>query len=202
VPNLFRAEQQGLPGLIDRLKGLTKESYPHDEIFGEYCHLGVYIACPVDMAFEYVSNVYALEEFTFSLREFRHVGGGLYKGIDKIAGGTGETYIYLRSDVYPDCRVVDHTCAWDQGGELWMRYHLRFLDAMATIRRAGTIMLWTNCKHPYYDRKTTDVPEYISEPRSRTDRAWVGDVWPQFDAIHRIESGNLKAILEHRFAQI
>lgn len=202
VPELFRSEEHGLGDLIPRIKALTKETYSHDEIFGQFCQLGIHIDCPVDMAFEYLANVYSLEEFTFSLREFRHVGGGLYRGIDKIAGGSGETVIYLRSDAYPETRVVDHTCAWDQGGELWMRYHFRFLDAMPTIRKAGAIMLWTNCKHPYYDRNVTDIPDYISEPRSRTDRAWVGDIWPQFDAIHKIEAGNLKAILEHRFAQI
>jgi hypothetical protein len=202
VPSLFRSEEQGLPELIERLKGLTKESYTHDEMFGEYCHLGIHIRCPVDMTFEYLANVYCLEEFTFSLRDFRHVGGGLYRGIDVIAGGSPDTVIYLRSDAYPDSRVVDHTCAWDQGGELWMRYHFRLLDAMPTIREPGTVLLWSNCKHPYYDRKVTDVPDYIAEPRNRTDRVWVGDVWDQFDAIHHIEAGNLKAILEHRFAQI
>jgi hypothetical protein len=31
---------------------------------------------------------------------------------------------------------------------------------------------------------------------------WVGDIWPNFDAIHRIEAGNLKAILEYRFSQM
>jgi predicted NAD/FAD-dependent oxidoreductase len=108
----------------------------------------------------------------------------------------------MRSEAYPDCRVVDHVCAWDQGSELWMRYHFRFLDAMTTIRKAGTIMTWTNVKHAYYDRSVTDVPDYIAVHRSREDRPWVGDIWPQFDAIHKLEAGNLKAILEHRFGNI
>ena len=79
-----------------------------------------------------------------------------------------------------------------------MRYHFRFLDAMPALRKPGTVMLWTNCKHPYYDRSVTDVPEYISGGRSRTDRKWVG-IWLYFDAIHHIEAANLKTILEYRF---
>jgi hypothetical protein len=150
------------------------------------------------MAFEYAANVYCLEEFTFSLRNFHYIGGGLYRGADALAK---DTSIYMRVDAYPDCRVVDHLCAWDQGEELWMRYHFRFLDAMPTIRRAGTMLLWSNCKHPYYDRKVEDVPAYIAEPRARTDRPWVGDIWPSFYAIHNIEAANFKKILEYRFAR-
>jgi hypothetical protein len=41
---------------------------------------------------------------------------------------------------------------------------------------------------------------YISQPRSRTDRIWVGDVWPSFYDMRNVEADNLKKILEHRFA--
>ncbi len=114
-----------------RLSDYTKTSYSPEEIFGQYCHTAEYIRCPVDMAFEYASNVYSLEEFTFRVRDFHYVGGGLYKGIHVLAK---DTSIYMHVDAYPDSRVVDHVCAWDQGDELWMRYHFRFLDAMP---RAG-----------------------------------------------------------------
>jgi len=197
IPGVFTTEQNGLEELKAKLGEHSKPNYTREEIFGEYCHTAVYVGCPVDMAFEYAANVYCLEEFTFSLRGFSYIGGGLYKGRDAL---TKDTSIYMRVDAYPDSRVVDHLCAWDQGEELWMRYHFRFLDAMPTIRRAGTIVLWSNCKHPYYDRNVTDVPAYISGPRSRTDRIWVGDVWSSFYAIHNIEAGNFKTILEYRFA--
>ncbi len=197
VPDLFTSEDNGLDQLKAKLREHTKQSYSHDEIFGQFCHTAEYIHCPVDMAFEYAANVYCLEEFTFSLRNFHHIGGGLYKGTEALAR---DTYIYMKVDAYPDSRVVDHLCAWDQGDEMWMRYHFRFLDAMPTLRRPGTVVLWTNCKHVYYDRKVTDVPAYITEPRQRTDRVWVGDIWPSFHAIHQIELANMKKILEHRFA--
>jgi len=197
IPGLYTCEEHDIPDVMAKLEEMTKETYSHEEIFGNYSHLGEYIHCPVDMAFEYAANIYSLEEWTFSLRSLKHVGGGLYKGIEYLAK---DTSIYVRSEAYRDCRVVDYPCAWDQGDELWMRYHFRFVDAMPTLRKPGTVMLWTNCKHPYYDRSVTNVPNYISDARERTDRNWVGDIWPYFDAIHRIEAMNLKAILEYRFA--
>jgi hypothetical protein len=196
IPELFTSESHGLEELLARLGEYTRSSYSPEEIFGQYCHTAEYIRCPVDMAFEYASNVYSIEEFTFSVRDFHYVGGGLYKGIDVLAKNTS---IYMRVDAYPDSRVVDHLCAWDQGDELWMRYHFRFLDAMPTIREPGTIVFWSNVRHPYYERSLADVPAYISEPRAREDRVWVGDVWPSFYAIHKIEAANMKKILEHRF---
>ncbi len=192
IPNLVTYDNPG-----NEPSQITKPSYTHEEVFGQYCHTNEYIRCPPDMAFEYASNAYCLEEFTFSLRDFHHVGGGIYKGSDALGSNT---HLYIRIDSYPDCRVVDHFCAWDQGEELWMRYHFRFLDAMPTIRRAGTIAIWTNCRHPYYDKSLADVPGYISEGRARTDRPWVGDLWPQFHEFHTIELGNFKRILEYRFA--
>ena len=197
IPDLFTSEKQGLDELKVKLREYTKPSYSGEEVFGQFCHTAEFIGCPVDMAYEYAANVYCLEEFTFSLRNFNYIGGGLYKGTEALAK---DTVIYMRVDAYPDSRVVDHLCAWDQGEELWMRYHFRFLDAMPTLRRPGTIVLWSNCKHPYYDRSVTEVPAYIAEPRDRTDRLWVGDIWPNFYAIHKIEAANLKKILEYRFA--
>ncbi|HUL68082.1 MAG TPA: hypothetical protein VLW55_26035 [Burkholderiaceae bacterium] len=198
IPGLFNAERNGLEELKAKLREQSKPAYSSEEIFGAFCHTGEYIRCPVDAAFAYMSNVYCLEEFTFSLRNFEPVEGGLYKGSDALAK---DTSIYMRVDAYPDSRVIDHFCAWDQGEELWMRYHFRFLDAMPTVRRPGTIVLWSNCRHPYYDRSVTDIPTYISEPRARTDRLWVGDVWPSFYAIHNIEAANLKTVLEYRFGR-
>ena len=198
IPGLYRSDDHGIPEVSAKMTQMTKTEYPHEEVFGQYCHLGEYIHCPVDMAFEYAANVYSLKEWTFSIRGLSHLGGGLYKGVENLAP---DTCIYIRSEAYPDSRVVDYPCAWDQGDELWMRYYFRFIDAMPTLRKPGTVVLWTNCKHPYYDRATENLPKYIAEPRSRTDRPWVGDIWGQFDAIHRIEMGNLKRILEYRYSE-
>lgn len=197
IPELYSSEDHGIPDVLAKMQSLTKDTYTHQEIFGTFCHLGEYIAVPLDIVFEYAANVYSLEEWTFSLRQCEHIGGGLYKGKEMLGN---ETYIYIRSNAYPDSGVVDYLCAWDQGDELWMRYYFRFIDAMPTIGKAGTIVLWTNCKHPYYDKNTTHpIPAYIKEQIDRTDRTWVGDMWNGFDAIHQIEMNNLKRILEYRY---
>ncbi|MBW4450025.1 MAG: hypothetical protein KME38_25120 [Spirirestis rafaelensis WJT71-NPBG6] len=197
IPNVCVCEDVDIPGVMEKLKDVTKQSYPQEEIFGTYCTVCEYIQCPVDMAFEYAANIYSMEEWTYSVRQLKHIGGGLYKGLDFLGDNT---YIYIRAEAYPDSKVVDFPCAWDQGQELWMRYHYRFLDAMPTLRKPGTIMLWTNCKHPYYERNVADVPSYISESRNRTDREWIGDFWPYFYPGHQLEARNMKAILEYRFA--
>jgi hypothetical protein len=197
IPGVYVCEDHSIPDAMAKLNEITKETYSHEEIYGSYCTVCEYIQCPIDMAFNYAANIYSLEEWTFSTRDLQHLGDGLYKGVDYLAENTS---IYIRAEAYPDSKVVDYPCAWDQGEELWMRYHLRFIDAMPTLRKPGTVMFWSNCKHPYYERNVTDVPDYISKNRERSDRIWVGDFWQHFYAGHLLEARNMKAILEYRFA--
>jgi hypothetical protein len=196
---LVRCENTSMEDCYKIMLDLTKDLYPHEEIFGEYCSLGQYVDVPFDVLVDYAADVRSLQEWTFSIRDLRHVGGGLYRGREAIQPNTE---IFIRAETLrgPELATVVYPCAWDQGYELWMRYYLTYIDATRTLRRPGTVILWTNCKHPYYDRSVTDVPDYIAEGRARTDRYWVGDIWPNFDAIHRIEIRNLKIIAENRFA--
>ncbi|MBA2653142.1 MAG: hypothetical protein H0U73_12895 [Tatlockia sp.] len=198
VPGLINNENHNQKQIEERMKKMTKESYSLEEVYGQYCQLGEYIAVPAEIAFEYCANIYSLGEWTFSMRNFEHIGGGLYRSEERLGKNT---YVFTRVEAYPDCGVVDYLCAWDQAQELWMRYFFRILDSMPILKKAGCVILWTNCKHPYYDRKTKNLPEYIEKGFERTDRSWVGDFWLQFDAIHRIEMNNLKKILEYRFKQ-
>lgn len=198
IDGLIRTENVSGQECFELMTKLTKPSYSHEEIFGEYCSLGKYINVPYDVVYEYAANVHSLEEWTYSVRDLKHVGGGLYRGREAIQPNTE---IYIRSDCLKgaDHGVVFYPCAWDQGYELWMRYYFLVIDATRTLKRPGTVIVWTNCKHPYYDRATTQVPDYIAAGRARTDRYWVGDIWANFDAIHRIEAENLKRICEYRF---
>ncbi len=198
VPGRYVSEDHSLDEVKILLGEMTKETYSLDEVYGEFCNLNEYIHCPLDVVFDYAANIYSLEEWSYSLRQLNHIGGKLYKGREALAH---DTDIYVTLDAYPETGIVDYLCAWDQGDELWMRYYFRFVDAMLTIKKPGTIVLWTNCKHPYYDRSITDnVPQSIAKMRERTDRDWVGDFWLQFYAIHKIELTNLKKILEYRYA--
>jgi hypothetical protein len=73
-----------------------------------------------------------------------------------------------------------------------MIYLKRVIPAELVLGRPGSVVIWTNCHHPYYD--ANPFPELNHDP----EREWVGDWWPLFYAGHTIELANLKAILEHR----
>lgn len=179
-------------------KSMAQETYTHEEIFDRFCSLSEHINVPYDIVFEYCANVRSLEEWTYSIRDLQHLGGGLYRGIEQVQPNT-DIFIRAEAQKGPEHGTVLYPCAWDQGHELWMRYYLTIVDSTKALNEPGTIVMWTNCRHPYYDRSTVNVPDYIAEGRARTDRLWVGDIWPLFHAGHSIEMGNLKKILEHRF---
>ena len=90
--------------------------------------------------------------------------------------------------------TVDYHCAWDQGEKLWMIYLMRVIDAQVVFNKPGSVVLWTNCRHPYYN----DNPYPEAAPEDR--KVWVGDMWPFFYAGHLVEMQNLKGILEYRHA--
>lgn len=196
IKGLFRVEDYGKERIEERLDRDTKEKYGHDELFGLWCNVNDFIDVPVDFAWEYVRNVFSLEEWTYSLRNLRHIGSGIYKGHDILFA---ETEIFVRTESFTDARAVDFLCAWDQKEELWMRYYFRFIDAKPTLNRPGTILTWLNCRHPYYDRSFKNAPSWLKDAQNRKDRPWVGDYWHYFHAAHKIEAENLRYVLEHRY---
>lgn len=180
----------------DDMQGFCMEAthavYPHDQIYGKYCTLEEYIDCPPADVFKYLSDTYNLAEWTYSMRNFGEMDEtGLVKSIDRIGG---ETEIYTRTTVNAEAMTVDYHCAWDQGDKLWMIYLMRVIDAQVVLNKPGSVVLWTNCRHPYYD--ANPFPEAAPEDR----KVWVGDMWPFFYAGHFVEMQNLKGILEHRHA--
>ena len=195
IKGLHRAEQYSLDESAARCERETKEKYSHEEIFGKWCNVNAFIDVPVDFAFAYVANIFSLEEWTYNVRDLKHLTNGVYKG----RALHTNTEFFVRSEVFKDARVVDYQCACDQKEELWMRYNFRFLDAEPSIKRPGTILTWLNSKHPYYDRQSKNLPGWLKDAQNRTDRPWVGDHWPYFYAAHKIEADNLRFILEHRY---
>jgi len=196
IPGLITNENHDLEAITRLMADMTLELYPHEDIFGQFCQLAAFIECPPEMAYEYCANVHSLNEWTFSMRNFEYVGGDVWRSEERLGK---QTFVYTKVNACPDAAVVDYLCAWDQALELWMRYYFRFIDAKDCLNKAGTVVLWTNCRHPYYDRNTPNLPDYIQKGHDQTNRAWVGDFWHQFDAIHKIEMNNLKRILEFRF---
>ncbi|MDO9234779.1 MAG: hypothetical protein Q7U28_01940 [Aquabacterium sp.] len=178
----------------DAMKGLcmdlTHAVYPHDEVYGQYCTLEEYIDCPPEKVYEYLAHTSSLLEWTYSLRDMQATDKpNLYVFKDKV----GEhTVCYCETKVNAEAMTVDYHCAWDQGEHLWMIYLMRVVPAQLVLNKPGSMVIWTNCRHPFYDQNP--FPE--TAPPSRP--VWVGDLWPMFYAGHWVEMQNLKHILEHR----
>ena len=188
IPGLIRCEEFTREALGEHVTELTHTVYPHDQVYGEYCTVHAHIDCPADDVFAYMSDPYSLVEWTYSVRELRSSGrDGLLVGVD----GVG-TPIYCRTVSNRAALTVDYHCAWDQGDELWMIYLNRIVPAETVLKRTGSVVIWSNCRHPYYGRNP--FPQLSADPR----RPWVGELWPLFYAGHTIELRNLKNILEHR----
>jgi hypothetical protein len=190
IPNVRRIENFPKDDMNALAMELTHAVYPHDEIYDRYCTLEEHIDCPPDDVFDYLADVNCLAEWTYSLRDFAATEKpGVSVSYDKIGG---QTRIFTRVAANREARTVDYHCAWDQGEELWMIYLMRVVPAEVVLKRPGSVVLWTNCHHPYYDKN----PHPKLAPADR--KVWVGDLWPFFYAGHHVEFQNLKAILEYR----
>jgi len=176
------------PILVDRMRSV----YPHQQIYGDFCPVQSYVNAPPDELYDWLSDTRSLEEWTYSLRGFRETDeSGLWVARDMLGA---DTEIYTRTVAHPDARTVDYHCAWDQGKHLWMIYLMRVVDAQTVLNRPGSVVLWVNCHHPFYDENP--YPETAPPDRP----VWVGDLWDTFGAGHQMELENLKAIAEHRHA--
>lgn len=174
---------------------MMRSVYPHEQVFGEYCTVNDYIACPPDELFDYLADTRSLEEWTYSLRGFSTTEEpGLWVARDRLGEGGGGpgSAIYTRTVANRDAKTVDYHCAWDQGKHLWMIYLMRIVDAQVVFDKPGSVVLWTNCHHPFYDKNP--YPE--TAPPGRP--VWVGDFWDMFGPGHLLELKNLKAIAEYR----
>lgn len=192
IPNLSRIENTSKDEMGGIAAEITHAVYPHDKLYGEYCPVHSYINCPVDKVFEYMSNPFCLEEWTYSMREFEQVDDkGLILGRDKIGDNTK---IYFKVEANKEAGIVDYHCAWDQSEDLWMIYLNRIVDADLVLNKPGSVVFWQNCKHPYYN----DNPYKDKAPEGRP---WVGNFWDMFYAGHKIELENLKNILEYRHSR-
>ncbi|HVJ88765.1 MAG TPA: hypothetical protein VM580_03110 [Labilithrix sp.] len=190
IPNVRRFENFPKDEMQAHAMELTHAVYPHDEIYGQYCTLEEYIDCPPADVFRYLADVYTLEEWTYSLRDFEPTGReNEVVSYDKIGG---KTRIYSKAIAHAEAMTVDYHCAWDQGEKLWMIYLMRVIPAQLVLDKPGSVVLWTNCRHPFYDKNP--FPEKAPADR----KVWVGDLWPFFYAGHHVELQNLKHILEYR----
>jgi hypothetical protein len=192
IPNLRRIENFTKEQMTAYAMELTHAVYPHEDVYGRYCTIEEHIDAPPEEVFEYLADPYTLAEWTFSLRDFGEPdANGVIMSVDRIGGATK---IFTKTIANRSAMTVDYHCAWDQGDKLWMIYLMRVVPAPVVLDRPGSVVLWTNCRHPFYDKNP--FPE--AAPAGR--KVWVGDLWPFFYAGHWVEMQNLKNILEHRHA--
>jgi hypothetical protein len=188
IAGLIRCETHDRNALGEEITELTHSVYSHDSVYGQFCTIHRHIDCPPAQVHAYLADPYSLMEWTYSVRELHPTEErDLFVGVDARA-----TPIYVRTRTCAEAMTVDYHCAWDQGHKLWMIYLLRVVSAELVLDRPGSVVTWTNCHHPYYDKNP--FPELNHDPQ----RDWVGDWWPLFYAGHTIELANLQAILEHR----
>jgi hypothetical protein len=191
IEGLVRCEDFDREALGEQITEMTHTVYRHEQVYGPFITIHAHVDCPPKKVFDYMANPYSLLEWTYSVRELRPTGApGLLVGVD-----SGRTPIYCRTVTNEDALTVDYHCAWDQGDELWMIYLNRIIPAETVLKQRGSVIVWTNCRHPYYAKNP--FPELGSDPK----REWVGDWWPLFYAGHSIELENLKRILEFRHAR-
>lgn len=192
IPGLLRLENAPPPVAMNYIQNAQHETYTHQERYGQYVSFEEYINAPPDQVFNYMADTRCLEEYTYSVREMNPTGKpGLWVGWDRLSTNTK---IYIRTIANRDALTVDYHCAWDQGDDLWMIYLYRIVPAELVLKKPGSVILWTNCKHPYYDQNP--YPEKVPSP----DRPWVGAFWGMFHGGHKLELDNLKTICEYRHA--
>ncbi len=192
IDGVIRVETMPREKATPIIMEMMRSVYPHDEVFGTYCTVNDYIDCPPDDLFDYMSDSRCLEEWTYSLRGFAPTEEpGLWVAYDKLGGDKGSP-IFTRTVANKEARTVDYHCAWDQGKHLWMIYLIRIVDAQLVFDKPGSVVLWTNCHHPFYDKNP--YPETAPPQRP----VWVGDFWDMFGPGHLLEMKNLKAIAEYR----
>ncbi|HEY7051354.1 MAG TPA: SRPBCC family protein [Mycobacterium sp.] len=197
VEGLIRVETTPKEAATPMIMEGMRSVYPHDVVFGEYCTVNGYIDCPPDELFDYMADTRSLEEWTYSLRGFEPTEQpGLWIAHDKLGSPDGKrsgSPIFTRTVANALARTVDYHCAWDQGTHLWMIYLMRVVDAQLVFDKPGSVVLWTNCHHPFYDKN----PYPDTAPPQRP--VWVGDFWDMFGPGHLLELNNLKAIAEYRY---
>ncbi len=163
--------------------------YPHDQVFGRFCTVSDTSTARPTSSTTTCRTPAAWRNGPTACGFVPTEEDGLWLAYDRLGS---ETEIYTRTVTNPQERTVDSHCARDQGTHLWMVYLMRVVDAQVVLNKPGSVVLWTNCHHPFYDHNP--YPE--AAPPARP--VWVGDFWDMFGAGHQLELQNLKAIAEYR----
>ena len=151
-------KEKATPIILEMMRSV----YPHDEVFGEFCTVNDYIDCPPDELFDYMAEPAAWRSGrTACVASHPPNSPDCGWRTTGWAPGAGPgSAIYTRTHANRQALTVDYHCAWDQGKHLWMIYLMRIVDAQVVFDKPGSVVLWTNCHHPFYDRTPTRKPHH------------------------------------------
>lgn len=173
---------------VDLMQGFVKpgriERLGWDEAHSEFVNVhGFAENVPIEKAWDYISDIRTLEEWTMSVRNIRPMpdlnGRKRYQSEDILAPG-GE--IYFLENKIPESRTVE----WWVGHhpeDIWMYYCMRVLDGELIMGRPGSVVTWVNFAHANFQRHEMLAKGFRLMPIA-----------------HGIERDNLMKILVHRFA--
>ena len=151
IEGLIRIETSPKEKATPIVMEMMRSVYPHDEVFGVLPWYDYRLSARRALR---LHDRHCLEEWTYSLRGFtpterrRAVAGPRPARRGPRWPGSA-----IRTITNREALTVDYHCAWDQGKHLWMIYLMRIVDAQVVFDKPGSVVLWTNCHHPFYDRK-------------------------------------------------
>lgn len=159
----------------------TKETYTHEELFSQAIPvITIFEGVPVEKAFAYIAEIRNLSAWTMSLRDLQPFRGDIYAARED-ASPTGK--VYIRSIADERTGTIEWQCNHSDPDDLWMVYKCMVVDANQVLGRPGSAFIWVVFVH-----------EYV-----KSDPALAMGYKAMYTA-HSIEAGNLKMILESRYA--
>ncbi|HWH69314.1 MAG TPA: hypothetical protein VNT26_08000 [Candidatus Sulfotelmatobacter sp.] len=159
----------------------TKDTYTHEELFATAVPvITIFEGVPVDKAFAYLSDIQTLSDWTISLRELQPFRGDIYVARED-ASPTGKVYIRVLAN--EQAHTIEWQCNHSDPDDLWMVYKCMVVDANQVLGRPGSAFIWVVFVHG----------------KVQEDPALAAGYKMMYTA-HSIEAGNLKKVLESRFA--
>lgn len=132
-------------------------------------------------AFDYVSDIRKLEEWTMSIQNLRIAKDDIYEGDESLAPAGR---VFLRCLACREAYRINWLVGHDNPDDLWMDYQCQLLDAQPLLGRPGSVLLWITYGHA----------RFLNDPL-------YAKAFGLMYSAHNIEINNLKKILEDRYAK-
>ncbi|HEY3354689.1 MAG TPA: hypothetical protein VGQ83_15660 [Polyangia bacterium] len=134
--------------LLDQIHAGYTDQLTWEDAYTSYVDVHGYVPnVTADFAWNYVQDIYNLQEWTISVRNVQPMsdwqGRTRYAATEAMPPG-GYDYFLERKD--PESRTID----WWVGKapeDIWMRYSIRIVDAQEVLGKPGIVITWVNFGH-------------------------------------------------------